>query len=133
MNTDEVNEKLERSRKFKEYEMKIVKMAGYLTDYYLDRAIESDDFSQISSFLIDYFSGMVGKDFDLGYLVSKYNEYGLNEKAEDIDFDMNEWYKLLYERNIFAPDPEFEKTRDMTEDEYVKYLIEKRKKTIEEE
>ena len=42
--------------KHKEYEIKITKMAGYLSDYYIDRAIESDDFSDISSYLIDYFS-----------------------------------------------------------------------------
>ena len=53
----------------------------------------------------------------------------LDEDIEDIDFDMNEWYKLLYERNIIVPDPEFEKTRNMAEEEYVEYMIEKRKLT----
>ena len=50
-----VGKKLELNRKLKEYEIKITKMAGYLADYYLDRAIESEDFSIISSYLIDYF------------------------------------------------------------------------------
>ena len=50
-----MTKRYEYDRKFEEYEMKIIKMAGYLTDYYIDRAIESDDFSIISGFLIDYF------------------------------------------------------------------------------
>ena len=106
--------------KYREYEMKITKMAGYLADYYIDRAIESDDYSDISSFLISYFSG-----YDVGYLVSKYTEFGLNEKIEDIDFDMNEWYKAKYEADILEEDV---RHRKMSEDEYLQYMIEKRKK-----
>jgi len=81
--------------KMKEYEIKITKMAGYLADYHIDRAIESDDFSDVSSFLIDYFSaGTVGKSFDVGYLYTKYKEYNLDEIIEDIDFDIIKWYKI---------------------------------------
>lgn len=128
MNTDEVKKNLELNRKFKEYEMKIIKMAGYLTDHYIDRALESDDFSQISSFLIDYFSGSVGKPFDVGYLVSKYREYGLNEKVEDIDFNVDDWYKIMYEINKPTEIPdEWDITKDMSEEEYIQYMIEKRK------
>lgn len=113
--------------KLKEYEMKIIKMAGYLADYYIDRAIESDDFSKISSFLIDYFSGSVGKQFDVGFLVSKYKEYGLNEKIEDMYFDIDEWYDVLYKIET----PEQTKQVELTEEEYVQYMIEKRKKEID--
>jgi hypothetical protein len=117
-------------KKYQEYEMKITKMAGYLTDYYLDRAIESDDYSIIAGFLIDYFSGIAGKPFDVGYLVSKYKEYGLDEKIEDIYFDVNEWYKVKYEvdrpREI-SSDPEYDKIRKMTDDEYIEYMIDKRR------
>ena len=129
---NKMNEKMAFYRKFHEYEMKIVKMAGYLGDYYIDRAIESDDFSIISGFLISYFSGPAGKPFDVGYLVSKYKEYGLNEKAEDIDFNVDEWYKIRYE--IDNPEPEiseWEITKDMTEEEYIKYMIEERRKQFE--
>jgi len=134
MNLDEMNKRFEVTRKFKEYEMKIIKMAGYLTDYYIDRAIESEDFSQISSYLIDYFSGPAGRPFDVGYLVSKYKEYDLNEKIEDIDFDMDEWYKVLYEIEKPRPvDQEKERVVEMTEEEYILYMIEKRKKEITEE
>jgi hypothetical protein len=134
MNLDEMNKRLEVTRKFKEYEMKIIKMAGYLTDYYIDRAIESEDFSQISSYLIDYFSGPAGRHFDVGYLVSKYKEYDLNEKVEDIDFDIEEWYKVIYE--IEKPEPNTSETFrhiEMSEEEYIQYMIEKRKKEITEE
>ena len=113
--------------KYREYEMKITKMAGYLSDYYIDRAIESDDYSDISAFLISYFSG-----YDIGYLVSKYKEYGLNEKIEDIDFDMNEWYKAKYEADNNVKKLEDTKIRKMSDDEYLQYMIEKRKNEIEE-
>jgi hypothetical protein len=125
--------RFEIQRKFKEYEMKIIKMAGYLTDYYIDRAIELEDYSQISSYLIDYFSGPAGRHFDVGYLVSKYKEYDLNDKVEDIDFDIEEWYKVIYEIEKPVPiDIERERTVKMTEEEYIQYMIEKRKKEIDE-
>jgi len=128
MNIEEIKKQQESSRKVIEYEMKITKMAGYLSDYYIDRAIETDDFSYISSFLIDYFSGYVGKSFDIGYLVAKYKEFGLNEKIEDIDFDMNEWYAAKYDiDNIRKVDPEENIIMEMPEDEYILYMIEKRK------
>jgi len=120
------------SRKFKEYEMKITKMAGYLADYYIDRAIETDDFSHISGFLIDYFSGSAGKPFDVGYLVSKYREYGLNEKIEDIDFSVDDWYKNKYEINSRQFNEDTDVLIKMTEEEYVRHLIDKRKKETEE-
>jgi len=134
MNIDEITKQYEFQRKFDEYEMKIIKMAGYLTDYYIDRSIESDDYSVISGFLIDYFSGSAGKSFDVGYLVAKYREYELDRKIEDIDFDVNEWYKVKYEvdRPRVNIDPEYDKIRRMTDEEYVEYMIEKRKKEIEE-
>ena len=113
--------------KLKEYEMKIIKMSGYLADYYIDRAIESDDYSDISAFLISHFS-----DYDIGYLVSKYKEFGLNEKIEDIDFDMNEWYKAKYEAdNSVKKLEEDSKHRTMSEEEYIKYMIDKRKNETE--
>lgn len=131
MNMDKLNKKLELTRKFKEYEMKIIKMAGYLADYYIDRAIESDDFFNISSFLIDYFSGPAGKPFDVGYLVSKYKEYGLNEKIEDFDFDVNEWYKVRYEiENPIKESSRWDITKNMSDEEYIQYMIEQRKKEI---
>jgi hypothetical protein len=124
----------EYNKKFQEYEMKIVKMAGHLSDYYIDRALESDDFSTISGFLIDYFSGPAGKLFDVGYLVSKYKEYGLDEKIEDMDFNVDEWYKIKYEaENHVIPLTDDEShVIEMNEDEYIQYMIEKRKKEINE-
>ena len=125
-------------RKFHEYEMKIVKMAGHVSDYYIDRAIESDDFSVISGFLIDHFSGDVGKSFDIGYLASKYEEFELNEKVEDLDFNVAEWYKLIYETEKMAYDnvkplsTEDKQKREMSDEEYLQYMIDKRKKEIDE-
>ncbi len=131
MNREE-EKKWEVNRKFKEYEIKITKMAGYLSDYYIDRAIESDDFSDISSYLIDYFSsGSIGRSFDVNHLLFKYKEYGLDEKIEDIDFDINEWFKINDEynnlRNLKSDDNH---TIHMSEDEYIQYMIDKRKKEL---
>jgi hypothetical protein len=112
-------------RKYNEYNMKMYKMAGHLADYYIDRSIESDDYSDISSFLIDLFSG--SRLFDIGYLVSKYAEFGLNEKIEDMDFDINDWYNIKYQ---IENDPEHEHFIKMEDDEYLQYMIEKKKKEI---
>jgi len=134
MNRD-IERRYEIGRKVKEYEMKITKMAGYLSDYYIDRALESDDFSEVSSFLIDYFSsGSIGKSFDVGYLVSKYKEYELDEKIEDIDFDISEWYKVKYDsdHNVKGLSLIEKHIIEMNEDEYIQYMIDKRKKEIEE-
>jgi len=129
-----VNEVYESTRKFHEYEMKIIKMAGYVSDFYIDRALDTEDFSEISSFLIDYFSGSVGKSFDVGYLVSKYKEFGLDEKVEDLDFNVDEWYRIKYDvvRPEFTTDiPKDKKVNDtideMSDEEYLQYMIEKRK------
>lgn len=126
--------KFDKRFKIHEYEMKITKMAGYLADYYIDRAIESDDYSVISGYLIDYFANNTRKTFDVGYLYSKYNEYGLNDKIEDIDFDIDEWYKIKYEadNNIDVSGSNLKRSIEMTEDEYIQYMIEKRKKEINE-
>ena len=76
-------------KKYNELRMKLMKMAGYLSDHYIDQAIETEDYSFISGALIDYFLRK-----DPNYLLSKYNEFGLNETVEDMDFDIKEWYKL---------------------------------------
>lgn len=121
----EINKRMQYSRKYEEYEIKIIKMAGYLTDYYIDRAIETEDFSHISGFLIDYFSGSAGKPFDVGYLLAKYKEFELDKKIEDFDFNVDEWYKLKYEKD--GPvSKELEVTIKMSEEEYLQYMIEKR-------
>ena len=112
-----------KMRKFKEYEMIILKMSGYIADHYIDNAIEMDDFSDISSFLISYFSG--DAPIDVGYLVTKYKEFGLDEKVEELDFDINEWYKLKHE---LEKPVENDIGYDMNDDEYIQYMIEKRKK-----
>lgn len=129
MNLSDRNEKFEFHRKFREYESKIIKMSGYLADYFIDRALESEDFSHVSGFLIDYFSGPAGKPFDVYELLQQYKEFGLNEKIEDIDFDIDEWYKI--KREIDKPyscDPEIDKCRKMNDEEYLEYMVEKRKK-----
>lgn len=79
-------------RKLNEYNIIKYKMSGYLADYFLDRAIESNDFSEISTLLIDLFSG--ANMFDVNYLVSTYKQFGLNKKIEDLDLDVNEWYLI---------------------------------------
>lgn len=130
---ESIDKKYEYFRKYNEYEMKIIKMAGYVSDYYIDRAIETEDFSIISSHLIDYFSA--GKAFDVGYLYSKYKEFELDEKIEDLDFNVDEWYKIKYEvENYESLRPltdEEEVQIKMSKEEYIQYMIDKRKKEVE--
>ena len=64
--------------------------------------------------------------FDIGYLVSKYAEFGLNEKIEDMNFDINEWYNIKYQ----IENDQHEHFIKMEDDEYLQYMIEKRKKEI---
>ncbi len=108
-------------------------MAGYLSDYYIDRAIESDDFSDISSYLIDYFSsGSIGRSFDVRHLLDKYKEYDLDEKIEDIDFSIDEWYKIDDEHSNISRITKMDEdhTIHMSEEEYIQYMIDKRKKEL---
>ena len=118
---------LETDRKFREYDMKVTKIAGYLSDYYIDRAIESEDFSDVSGFLIEKFYNS-----DIVYLLSKYKEFELDKKIEDIDINIEEWSRLKAGEGLIVKDSEYLKTVEMTEDEYISYMIEKRKKEIEE-
>lgn len=118
---------LETGRKFREYDMKVTKIAGHLADYYIDRAIESEDFSDISGFLIEKFYNS-----DIIYLLSKYKEFELDKKIEDIDINVEEWSRLKAGEDIISVDPEHLITSKMSDDEYIQYMIEKRKKEIEE-
>ena len=118
---------LETDRKFREYDMKVTKIAGYLSDYYIDRAIESEDFSDVSGFLIEKFYNS-----DIVYLLSKYKEFELDKKIEDIVINIEEWSRLKAGEGLIVKDSEYLKTVEMTEDEYISYMIEKRKKEIEE-
>jgi hypothetical protein len=116
--------------KYNEYSMKIYKMSGDLADYYIDRAIESEDYSNISGFLIDLFSG--NRMFDIKYLIAKYKEFGLHEKIEDVYFDIEEWLNLKTELDNLIHDSENESEHivKMNEDEYIEYMIDKNKKEL---
>lgn len=115
---------ISRKRKLDEYNIKITKMSGYLSDYYIDKALETQDYSDISNFLTRYFSGR--DTISVEYLVNKYKNYGLNEKVEDIDFDIDEWYNINYEYDFIKNENETSETTSMNIDEYVNYLIKKR-------
>lgn len=117
----DIERKMEMERKLNEYNIKITKMSGYLADYYIDRAIDTEDFSDISAFLISYFA----KNLDIGYLISKYKEFGLDKRAEDIDFNINDWYKLKYEQQ--KSNEELTASNYLSDEDYINYLIEKRK------
>lgn len=116
--------------KYNEYSMKLYKMSGDLADYYIDRAIELEDYSNISSFLIDLFSG--NRMFDIKYLITKYKEFGLHEKIEDVYFDIEEWLNIKTELdNLKDSKNELEHTIKMNEEEYIQYMIDKKKKELE--
>lgn len=110
------------ARKYNEYKIKITKIAGYLSDYQIDQAIESEDYSFISGALIDYFLSK-----DVGYLLSRFKEFELDKKIEDIDFDIMEWYRV--KDAIHTPSKLPEKKDPQA---YIQELVEKRKQDTEE-
>jgi len=113
---------LESRRKYNEYKMKLIKMAGVLSDFYIDRAIESNDFSEIQGLLIEYFF-----EHSTWQLVQEYNDNELNKKVEDIDVNLGEWERLKYD--IFnSSTKEFRSgTQQMNQDQYIEAMVEKRK------
>lgn len=106
----------EIQKKLKNLDINRQKICGYLSDYEIDKAIDSDDFSFIGNTLIDYF-----EEKDIGYLLSKFEESGLKDKVDDVDFSLDEWYKVQKELK------ELEKHQDISKDDYIRKMIEKRK------
>ncbi len=101
-----------------------MKICGYLSDYEIDKAVESEEFNFISNTLIDYFETK-----DIGYILNKFKESGLSNKIDDVDFDINEWTKTLEEIKIEKerivsemPDSELGK------DDYISEMVKKRTK-----
>lgn len=99
------------------------KICGYLSDYEIDKAIESDDFNFIGNTLIDYFETK-----DVGYLLTKFKESGLEEKIDDIDFSLEEWNKIQEDikqemKKIHEQNPDMK----LNKDDYIQEMIKKRK------
>jgi len=114
----------ELKKKFNNLKMNKLKICAYLADNEIDTAIEQDDFNFISNTLFDYFEGK-----DIGYILTKFKESGLDGKVEDVDFDVEEWQKILQE--IKKEENNFKETLpDMAikdKDEYINEMIKKRK------
>jgi len=114
-----MEKKEDLNKKYNEYKMKIVKIAGHLSDFYIDQAIDTEDYSFISGALIDYF---LNKE-DVGYLLSRFKEFELDKKIEDIDFNVLDWYRLKEE--YLKPSKDVAPTANDV-NSYIHNLVEKR-------
>lgn len=98
-----------------------LKMCGYLSDYIIDKSLETEDFNFISNTLFDYF-----KDKDIGYLLTKFDESGLKDKIDDnIELSLNEWNKI-HEEIKLERNNQTNVIKD--KEDHLQELIKKRKK-----
>ncbi len=100
----------------------ISKICGYLSDYEIDKAIESDDFNFVGNTLIDYF-----EEKDIGYLLTKFKDSGLEDVIDDVDFSIKEWNKIKNE--IKEEKGRLEKINpnmNLQKNDYVQEMIKKR-------
>ena len=114
----------ELNKKFSNLNINRLKICGYLADYEIDSAIDGNDFNFIANLLINYFD-----EKDIGYLLTKFEESGLKDKVDDVDFSLEEWYKVQEEleeeeKNFKENIPDIH-IKD--KDKYLKEMIKKRK------
>jgi len=101
----------------------ISKICGYLSDYEIDKAIESNDFNFIGNTLTDYFESK-----DIGYILTKFKESGLEEKIDDVDFSIDEWNKVQKEtKDEYTKLEEENPDMKLSKDDYIQEMIKKRK------
>lgn len=99
------------------------KMCGYLADYFIDEALETEDYGFIWDTIYYYLETK-----DSGYIATKFDESGLSEKVDDVDFSVDEWINVKNEM-----DKELEKINNSTpdmnlsKDRYLKEMIKKRR------
>ena len=110
--------------KYNQYKGNINKMCGYLSEYFVDKAIEEEDFSFIADALIDYFINM-----DVGYIVSRYKDLGLDEKFENLDVDVEDWYDIKEEASNGENIPTIPNISERDQNTYIKEMIQKRRNT----
>ncbi len=115
----------EIQKKYNNLHINLMKICGYLSDYEIDKAIESEDFNFIWNTMFDYF-----KSKDPGYLLTKFEESGLKGKIEDdINFSLDEWFKVqdeLKQEEQRLKD-ELPNQNIRGKDEYIMEMIKKRK------
>jgi len=113
----------ELQKKYNNQNVNRLKICGYLVDYEIDKAIETEDFNFIANTLIDYF-----EEKDIGYLLTKFKDSGLEEKIDDVDFSIDEWNKVqddikAEKRRIEEQNPNM----NLNKDDYIQEMIKKRK------
>lgn len=113
-------EQVARQNRFNNLSVNLKKICGYLADHEIDKAIESEDFSFIWNTLYDYFSSK-----DPGYLLTKFEEEGLKGRVEDVDFSLEEWYRIKEEMLS-----EHTQSLSMGKEEYILDLVKKRKNDV---
>lgn len=112
----------ELQKRYNNLNMNRLKICGYLSDYEIDKSIETNDFNFIANTLFEYF-----EDKDIGYLLTKFKDSGLKDVIDDVDFSIEEWNKIQEEikeeKEILDkqnPDMNLEK------DDYITEMIKKR-------
>jgi len=100
-----------------------IKICGYLADYEIDKSIENNDFNFIANTLINYFETK-----DVGYILTKFKESGLENKIDDVDLSIDEWNKVNDEikkeiNKIKKNNPNM----NLNKDDYINKMIQKRK------
>lgn len=121
---EELNNLEEIRKRFNNLNVNLQKICGYLADYHIDKAIETQDFAFIWNTIYDYFV-----DKDPGYLLTKFDEYELKDKVEDVEFSLEEWFKVQEDlkKEYDKIRKELPDTNIRNKDEYINDLIIKRK------
>lgn len=113
-------EQISRQNRFNNLSMNLNKICGYLADFEIDKAIENEDFNFIWNTLYDYFNSK-----DVGYLLTKFEQSGLKDRVEDVDFSLEEWFKIIEEIRA-----DHNKGLNMDKDEYIMNMIKNRKSDV---
>ena len=85
---------------------------------------QQKNFNFIGNTLIDYFETK-----DIGYILTKFKDSGLEEKIDDVDFSVEEWNKVqqeLKEENQKLT-KEIQRLRELDKDDYIQEMIKNRK------
>lgn len=104
-------------KRLKALEVNRQKICGYLSDYEIDKAIETEDFNFIGNTLFDYF-----EEKDIGYILNKFENSGLKDKVDDVDFSLDDWYKVQKD----LKDIKNQSNKDLPKNDYVSEMVEKR-------
>jgi hypothetical protein len=116
----------ELQKKFNLLSMNKSKICAHLSDNEIDKAIDSEDFNFIANTLYEYF-----EDKDIGYILTKFKETGLEDKITDIDFSYEEWVKVQDDiKNEIKQLSDKFPDKNLNKEDYIGEMIKNRKNEI---